>query len=154
MVECMNMSLLIHHQTHWWVRSATISVENLILLDAVVTPIVNLASREWSKQVQSFVQFVIINNLLRCLINKSNEPSEVFTCSVLTRRKDGKVKWMTSLVTFNRTMVVVLKIYLPQHPLQRQYMTSYVKKCLCRKVNCQYCHITGEHQFIEGECKE
>ena len=39
--------------------------------------------------------------------------------------------------------------------LQRRYLTSHVKtECTCRKVDCQYCHITGEHQFIEGEHKE
>jgi len=35
---------------------------------------------------------------------------------------------------------------------QRQYLNSHVEdKCVRRKVNSQYCHITGEHQFIEGE---
>ena len=39
--------------------------------------------------------------------------------------------------------------------IERQYLTSHVKtKCPCRKVNCQYCHDTGEHQFIEGQHKE
>ncbi|XP_065900851.1 TNF receptor-associated factor 4-like [Dysidea avara] len=39
--------------------------------------------------------------------------------------------------------------------LQRQYLTSHVEtECPCRKVDCQYCHITGEHQVIEGEHKE
>ena len=39
--------------------------------------------------------------------------------------------------------------------IQRQYLTSHVKtKCSRRKVNCQYCHDTGEHQFIEGQHKE
>ena len=36
--------------------------------------------------------------------------------------------------------------------LQRQYLTSHVEtECPCYKIDCQYCHITGEHQFIEGE---
>ena len=39
--------------------------------------------------------------------------------------------------------------------LQRQYLTSHVEtECPHRKVDCQYCHITGEHQFIEGEHKK
>ena len=39
--------------------------------------------------------------------------------------------------------------------LQRRYLTSHVEtECPCRKVDCQYCHITGEYQFIEGEHKE
>ena len=39
--------------------------------------------------------------------------------------------------------------------IERQYLTSHVEtKCLRRKVNCQYCHDTGEHQFIEGQHKE
>ncbi|XP_065888341.1 TNF receptor-associated factor 3-like [Dysidea avara] len=39
--------------------------------------------------------------------------------------------------------------------LQRQYLTGHVEdECVRRKVDCQYCHITGEHQFIEGEHKE
>ncbi|XP_065901773.1 TNF receptor-associated factor 4-like [Dysidea avara] len=39
--------------------------------------------------------------------------------------------------------------------LQRQYLTSHVEtECPCYKVDCQYCHITGEHQFIEGEHRE
>ncbi|XP_065888321.1 TNF receptor-associated factor 5-like [Dysidea avara] len=39
--------------------------------------------------------------------------------------------------------------------LQRQYLTGHVEdECVRRKVDCQYCHITGEHQFVEGEHKE
>ena len=39
--------------------------------------------------------------------------------------------------------------------LQRQYLTIHVKdECVRRKVDCQYCFIRGEHQFIEGEHKE
>ncbi|XP_065901655.1 TNF receptor-associated factor 4-like [Dysidea avara] len=39
--------------------------------------------------------------------------------------------------------------------LQRRYLTSHVEtECPCRIVDCQYCHITGEHQFIEGEHKK
>ncbi|XP_065900845.1 TNF receptor-associated factor 4-like isoform X1 [Dysidea avara] len=39
--------------------------------------------------------------------------------------------------------------------LQQRYLTSHVEiECPCRKVDCQYCHITGEYQFIEGEHKE
>ena len=38
---------------------------------------------------------------------------------------------------------------------EQQYLTSHVKtECPPRKVNCQYCHDTGEHQFIEGQHKE
>ena len=39
--------------------------------------------------------------------------------------------------------------------IERRYLTSHVEtECPCRKVNCQYCHDTGEHQFIEGQHKE
>ena len=39
--------------------------------------------------------------------------------------------------------------------IQRQYLTSHVEtECPRREVNCQYCHDTGEHQFIEGQHKE
>ena len=39
--------------------------------------------------------------------------------------------------------------------LQRQYLTSHVEdECVRRKVDCHYCQITGEHQFIEGEHKK
>ena len=39
--------------------------------------------------------------------------------------------------------------------IQRQYLTSHVEtECPRRKVNCQYCHVSGEHQFIEGLHKE
>ncbi|XP_065901691.1 TNF receptor-associated factor 4-like [Dysidea avara] len=39
--------------------------------------------------------------------------------------------------------------------VQRQYLTRHVEtNCPCRKVDCQYCHITGEHQFIEGDHNE
>ena len=39
--------------------------------------------------------------------------------------------------------------------IQREYLTSHIKnRCLRRKVNCQYCHDTGEYQFIEGQHKE
>ena len=41
--------------------------------------------------------------------------------------------------------------------IERQYLTSssHVEtECPRRKVNCQYCHDTGEHQFIEGQHKE
>jgi len=37
--------------------------------------------------------------------------------------------------------------------LQEQY--SHVEtECPHHKADCQYCHITGEHQFIEVEYKE
>ena len=39
--------------------------------------------------------------------------------------------------------------------IQRQCLTVHVEtECPCCKVNCQYCHDTGEHQFIEGQHKE
>ena len=39
--------------------------------------------------------------------------------------------------------------------MQRRYLTSHVEtECPRRKVNCRYCHDTGEHQFIEGQHKE
>ena len=39
--------------------------------------------------------------------------------------------------------------------IEWQYLTSHVKgKCPRRKVNCQYCHNTGQHQFIKGLHKE
>ena len=39
--------------------------------------------------------------------------------------------------------------------LKRQYLTSHVEtECPNRKVDCQYCHITGEYLFIEGDHKE
>ena len=39
--------------------------------------------------------------------------------------------------------------------IQRQFLTSHVEtECPRRKVNCQYCHDTGEHQLIEGQHKE
>ena len=39
--------------------------------------------------------------------------------------------------------------------IERQYLTSHVEiECPRRKVNCQNCHDTGEHQFIEGQHKE
>ena len=39
--------------------------------------------------------------------------------------------------------------------LQRRYLTSHVEnECPHRKVDCQYCQSTGEHQYIEGEHKE
>jgi len=39
--------------------------------------------------------------------------------------------------------------------LQRRYLDNHIQnECVCRKVDCQYCHITGEHQFIEGKHKE
>ena len=39
--------------------------------------------------------------------------------------------------------------------VQRRYLTNHVQtECPRFKVNCQYCHDTGEHQFIEGQHKE
>ena len=39
--------------------------------------------------------------------------------------------------------------------LQRRYLTSHVEdECVRRKVDCQYCHNSGEHQFIEGKHKK
>jgi len=36
--------------------------------------------------------------------------------------------------------------------LQRQYLDRHLEtKCPCHIVNCQYCQLTGEHQFIEGQ---
>ena len=35
--------------------------------------------------------------------------------------------------------------------IHRQYLTSHAEtECPRRKITCQYCHDTGEHQFIEG----
>jgi len=39
--------------------------------------------------------------------------------------------------------------------LQRRGLTSHVEAdCSCRKVECQHCHIIGEHHFIENDHKE
>ncbi|XP_065913857.1 TNF receptor-associated factor 2-like [Dysidea avara] len=39
--------------------------------------------------------------------------------------------------------------------LQRQNLISHVQdECVRRKVECQYCHITEEYQFVSGEHKE
>ena len=39
--------------------------------------------------------------------------------------------------------------------IERRYLTSHVEtECPHHKVNCQYCHDTGEHKFIEGQHKE
>ena len=39
--------------------------------------------------------------------------------------------------------------------MQRQYLVNHMtNKCPHRKVNCQYCHIDGEWQFIEGKHRE
>ena len=39
--------------------------------------------------------------------------------------------------------------------LQRRYLSNHTKaKCPRRKVNCQYCCLTGEHQFIEAKHRE
>ena len=39
--------------------------------------------------------------------------------------------------------------------IQRPYLTSHAEtECPHRKINCWYCHDTGEHQFIEGQHKE
>ena len=39
--------------------------------------------------------------------------------------------------------------------IRRRCLSTHVEtKCPCRKVNCQYCHDTGEHQFIEGQHKK
>ena len=39
--------------------------------------------------------------------------------------------------------------------VQRQFLESHIKlNCLYRGVNCQYCHITGKHWFIESKHKD
>ena len=39
--------------------------------------------------------------------------------------------------------------------IQRRYLTNHVETvCPRRKVNCQYCHGTGEHHFVEGQHQE
>ena len=39
--------------------------------------------------------------------------------------------------------------------MERRYLTNHVEtECPRHKVNCKYCHDTGEHQFIEGQHKE
>ena len=39
--------------------------------------------------------------------------------------------------------------------LQRHYLDNHLEtKCPRRIVNCQYCQLTGEHQFIKGQHKE
>ena len=38
--------------------------------------------------------------------------------------------------------------------IQRRNLITHVEtECPCREVNCQYCQLVGEHQFIEGEHK-
>jgi len=40
-------------------------------------------------------------------------------------------------------------------PVQRQHLAKHVEiECVRRKVDCQYCNITDEYRFIEGEHKE
>ena len=39
--------------------------------------------------------------------------------------------------------------------IEQRHLTSHLEtECPCRKVSCQYCYNTGEHQFIEGQHKE
>ena len=39
--------------------------------------------------------------------------------------------------------------------LERQYLTSHIEtECPRRKIDCQFCHDTGEYQFIEGQHKD
>ena len=39
--------------------------------------------------------------------------------------------------------------------MQRQHLADHMKdKCICRKVNCQYCYDAGEYRFIEGQHKK
>jgi len=39
--------------------------------------------------------------------------------------------------------------------IQRRDLTKHIEtECPCRKVNCQYCQLGAEHQFIEGKHKE
>ncbi|XP_065890865.1 TNF receptor-associated factor 4-like [Dysidea avara] len=39
--------------------------------------------------------------------------------------------------------------------IQRQDLTKHVEtECPCRMVNCQYCQLEGEHQFIKGKHEE
>ena len=39
--------------------------------------------------------------------------------------------------------------------LQRQSMANHIEvECPCRKVDCQYCQLSEEYQFIEGQHKE
>jgi len=39
--------------------------------------------------------------------------------------------------------------------LQRQYLTSHVEaECTYRMIDCQYCHVIGQYEIIEGEHKK
>ncbi|XP_065900209.1 TNF receptor-associated factor 4-like [Dysidea avara] len=39
--------------------------------------------------------------------------------------------------------------------LQQRYLASHVEdECVRRKIDCWYCHLIGEHHFIQGEHKE
>jgi len=38
--------------------------------------------------------------------------------------------------------------------IERQYLAGHIDECPCRLVTCQYCHIEGEYQFIEGSHKQ
>ena len=59
----------------------------------------------------TFVQFVVMKNLIHSLIRQLSRKSEGFTFIVLTRRRavSGRVKWMMLTITLETVVVVSLR---------------------------------------------
>ena len=102
------------------------------------------------------------NNHFYVVQNKQNDRENLCISFVQARWKavSGRVNWTTSIITFKMLMVVSLRKWSVPITIERWWSDnnwpwSHVEtECPRCKVNCQYCHDTGEHQFIEGQYKE
>ena len=86
---------------------------------------------------------------------------EIKALQVYCTNKEKGCKWQGELNDINNHLSNVCQFAELKCPnecgkmIERRYLTSHVEtECPRRKVNCRYCHDTGEHQFIEGQHKE
>ena len=108
------------------------------------------------------VRFVAIKSLRHFKIRQSTGKLEGFTYTVQGRRIKG-CEWQGELNDISNHLGNSDGCQFEEvkcsnecgKMIERRYLTSHVEtECPRHKVNCQYCHDTGEHQFIEGQHKE
>ena len=102
------------------------------------------------------------NEKFTTFLNKLSD-REIKSLHVMCTNEERGCKWQGEMNDINNHLVrsdgcQFENVNCPNEcgmTLQRRYLTSHVEnECPCYKVDCQYCHIRGDHRFIEGEHKE